>query len=283
VRHTTIELGLRARSGELGRELQDTPFDEVPESSRPWLVEQYRVIVPLVLPAVLRAVETGEPLAVDCLEAIRASAQKTYNEDVPLAVVLRGGLPALRIFTAFLHERCPAANSTEVLVAMGRGALLAHELGVCWAEAWNTARLRAGLSSLAGEPVAPPSAAPGEHPLSLADGSTINRLEGIELHATSPDLDDPEQEMLVLAALGQSNSEIARATRYSRQAVGWHLSRLMRVWSVPNRTALVTVGFLRGALVARRGRRGTAPMLAAVPAPVPAPDAVPRAHPTSEA
>jgi DNA-binding CsgD family transcriptional regulator len=73
--------------------------------------------------------------------------------------------------------------------------------------------------------------------------------------ARAPDLDDVEERMLALTAHGLSNDEIARATSYSRQAVAWHLGRLMRTWNAPNRTALVSVAFVRGVIRTRRERR----------------------------
>jgi DNA-binding NarL/FixJ family response regulator len=73
----------------------------------------------------------------------------------------------------------------------------------------------------------------------------------IELVTTDTELDEAEQRMLTLTAYGLSNAEIAQATSYSRQAVGWHLSKLMRAWKAPNRTALVAVAFVKGVIVAK--------------------------------
>jgi DNA-binding CsgD family transcriptional regulator len=77
----------------------------------------------------------------------------------------------------------------------------------------------------------------------------------LDLVARAPDLDDVEERMLALTAYGMSNDEIARATSYSRQAVAWHLGRLMRSWNAPNRTALVSVAFVRGVIRSRLVRR----------------------------
>ena len=96
-------------------------------------------------------------------------------------------------------------------------------------------------------------------------------LSDVELAAASDALTADEADMLTLAAYGLSNEEIARSTRFSRQTVAWHLSRLMRSWRAPNRTALVAVAFVRGALVARAPRQAQRSRLAALPpAPTPA-------------
>lgn len=102
-------------------------------------------------------------------------------------------------------------------------------------------------------------------------------LSDVELAAASDALTADEADMLTLAAYGLSNEEIARSTRFSRQTVAWHLSRLMRSWRAPNRTALVAVAFVRGALVARAPRQTHRSKLAVLPpAPPPAgPSAAP--------
>jgi DNA-binding CsgD family transcriptional regulator len=90
-------------------------------------------------------------------------------------------------------------------------------------------------------------------------------LSDVELAAASDALTADEADMLTLAAYGLSNEEIARSTRFSRQTVAWHLSRLMRNWRAPNRTALVAVAFVRGALVARAPRQAHRSKIAALP------------------
>jgi DNA-binding CsgD family transcriptional regulator len=165
-------------------------------------------------------------------------------------VMLRGSLPALRVFSAVMHDSGSVTNPAHVravVTAMGRAALVAHELGVCWIEGRND-----------------PQVVPKTAAVSRPDQST-GLTGALELVATSPDLDEAEERMLVLAALGHSNEVIATATSYSRQAVGWHLSRIMRVWKAPNRTALVALAFVKGVLAPRRTQRAL-PSAAKIPA-----------------
>jgi DNA-binding CsgD family transcriptional regulator len=227
--------------------LQSPSFSDVRPDGRDWLQQCYRQIVPLVLPAALHSVETGEPLPADCLRALRAVAAGSASDtEVQLSVILRGALPALRVFAAVMHETAPA-DSRQTVLAMARATRVAHELGSCWVEAWSDARSakeRAVRDGGAASADPPPRAS-----VPVLDGGSI------ELVAADPTLSAAEERMLALAAYGHSNDHIARATSYSRQAVGWHLSRIMRAWKTPNRTALVAVAFVKGVLVARSAPR----------------------------
>jgi DNA-binding CsgD family transcriptional regulator len=196
----------------------------------PWLRERYREILPVVLPDALDALETGHRISATSVEVIRRSAIAMSDTQVPLSVVLRGSIPALRVFSSFIHARETGLAPRDVTILMGRAALIAGELGACWAEAWAQART---------------SGDPGDN---LADGDSLD-LVGVPGTAQSPGL-----EMLALVASGRSNDQIALATDYSPQAVKWHLARMMRQWKVDNRATLVAVALVRGVLVVRPDR-----------------------------
>ncbi|MGN8049032.1 helix-turn-helix transcriptional regulator [Curtobacterium sp. 22159] len=220
-----LGLALDERSDEFARLLLAPPLDGIHPAGRAWLRERYEEIVPVVLPAALRAVERGEPVAPECLDELRALAARSATDPAAdLAVALRGALPALRVFTLVMRTAARDPDARTML-AMGRASVVAHELGSCWVEAWNHERRTV-----------------------TAD------VAAVELEAVVPGVEETEQEMLTLAAKGLSNDEIARRTSYSRQAVAWHLGRLMRACGAPNRTALVSVAFLRGWLRSRRPR-----------------------------
>ena len=233
-----LEIGLVARSDEIERALIEQTFKDVHDDGREWLRARYAELVPLVLRDALRSVETGEALPDECLARLRAAAAGLRDDSAPVGVMLRGSLPALRVFSSIMHNSghlTDPAHMRTVVTAMGRAALVAHELGVCWIEGRNDPALVS-------------------NPTTVGDRAD-RTMTSLELVATSPDLDDAEQRMLVLAALGHSNEVIATATSYSRQAVGWHLSRIMRAWKAPNRTALVALAFVKGVLVPRRAQR----------------------------
>ena len=265
-----VPLGLRldSRGDEFSALLLGCPLDDVVAAGRPWLRDRYAEIVPLVLAPALVAVEHGRSLPGSCLDDLRAVARRSAAApDVDLAVVLRGALPALRVFSLVMHSASGGQPGAMVL-AMARAAQVAHELGTCWAEEWARHR------------VAPPA---GTTPATVAhdggagDAGARPGAAGpdvaLDLVAEAPDLDDVERDMLTLTAYGLSNSEIARETAYSRQAVAWHLARLMRAWNAPNRTALVSVAFVKGVirsrLVARGRRRGGRRALVAPSRPAP--------------
>jgi DNA-binding CsgD family transcriptional regulator len=260
-----LQLGLPERAPDFARLLVAPPLDEVPLGDREWLHERYREIVPIVLLPALVAVEQGTPVPESCLARLRqVAARAAMGPGVNFSVVLRGAFPALKVFSVVIrHTR--SADRAQTVLAMARASHVAYELGSCWAESWAAHRGRVDAvdheSGETGDPVRD-TAAPGElTDVGLADVG----LSDVELAAASDSLTADEADMLTLAAYGLSNEEIARSTRFSRQTVAWHLSRLMRSWRAPNRTALVAVAFVRGALVARAPRHAHRSRLAALP------------------
>jgi DNA-binding NarL/FixJ family response regulator len=214
------------------------PLDDVHPAGRDWLRMRYAEVVPLVLPDALAAVEHGRPLPAACLDALREDARRNAaRTDIDLSVALRAALPALRVFALVMHA-ATADRHGVLIVAMARASHVAHELCTCWVEAWMGHRARDASSRAV-----------------VADPPAADEDVELDLVARAPDLDHVQERMLALTAHGLSNDEIARATCYSRQAVAWHLGRLMRTWNAPNRTALVSVAFVRGVIRSRRERR----------------------------
>ena len=211
--------------------LRPQNFDASPSGQ--WLAERYREIVPEILPDVLHCLDTGQPLTNGSVAAVRESAQNIIAANVPLLTVLHGGIPALRVFTAFLQPHHPRLSRSELSKMLGRASLVATELGACWAQAWST------TPSVAERPYS------GAAPLLDAENDPAAALD---LVAVPGYLEGADLEMIRLAAQGQSNEEIGRATDYSPHAVKWHLGRAMRAWNVRNRASLITAALLRGAL-----------------------------------
>ena len=225
-----LTLNLTDRLEELSAEMLAPTRFAVLGAHGMWLLDRYREILPVILPDTLRCVETGSKLDQSSLALIRASAFAMQDTKVPLSIMLRGGVPALRVFSAFMYTRDSGLSAADLTVLMGRAALIAGELGAYWVEAWADARSQADADRLA------------------TDGDSL------DLVATPGSVESPALEMLALVAAGRSNEQIAEATDYSMQAVKWHLARVMRTWKVDTRAALVSVALLRGVLVARRGR-----------------------------
>ncbi|MFJ4222204.1 LuxR C-terminal-related transcriptional regulator [Curtobacterium luteum] len=229
-----LGLSLDERCAEFEALLLEPPLHGIHRQGHDWLRERYVEIVPIVLPAALRAVERGEPVDPGSLDRLRrVAAARAEDPRVDLSVVLRGALPAIRVFALVMHTATrdhvgTVDRAARTMLAMSRASLVAHELGSCWAEAWSQERGRAASTT-------PAAVDAGE----------------IDLVARAPGLDESEERMLALAAQGLSNDQIASETSYSRQAVAWHLGRLMRTWRAPNRTALVSVAFVKGWIRAR--------------------------------
>lgn len=243
-RHLGLHLDHRVH--EFSLLLQDPPFDDIEPETRAWLRARYAEIVPVVLPAALRAVERGGPISPRCLTELRGVAIRSANEPgATFSTALRGSYPALAVFSAVMFELQPARPS-QVVLAMTRATWVAHELGSCWVESWN--RERARLDRAQGSLV----------PVGAVVAEGVVEAP-VELIATGPELDETEQHMLTLTAYGLSNDDIAKQTNYSRQAVSWHLGKLMKAWNVQNRTALVAAAFVRGVLAARFRRRPSTP------------------------
>lgn len=215
--------------------------EDAPDASAVWLRDQYRAIAPAILPDVLRCLGSGCRLAPATREQVRDAARTMATVEVPMELVLRGGIPALRAFGAFVRAREDELSAEECSALLSRAALVAQELGACWGETWAAARA---------DPVGAPS------PRHLPDARLTIDDATVELVARDQEgIDDATADMVVLAASGRSNEQIAEATAYSTQAVKWHLSRLMRSWQVTNRSALIAAGFVRGVLTARWSTR----------------------------
>jgi DNA-binding CsgD family transcriptional regulator len=196
-----------------------------------WLRERYAELVPIILVDVVTCVETQRGLSASTFVALRASARSVVAMNAPLPTVLSGGVPALHVFGAFLEANSEEINSLDRSAWLSRGSILALKIGAYWAEEWAHAQ-RTPAEERAGKSLDP---APG--------GTSHIDLVAVPGHLAQPALD-----MVLLAAQGQSNDQIARSTDYSPQAVKWHLGRAMRTWNVCNRASLIASALLRGAI-----------------------------------
>jgi DNA-binding CsgD family transcriptional regulator len=236
------------------------PHNFEPSPSGQWLAERYQEIVPLILPDVLNCLDTGEPLSRDSVAVVRGSAEATIIAEVPLRTVLHGGIPALRVFTAFLQPHHSHLSTADLSTILGRASLVATELAACWAQAWSELRRSttpvpeplAATQQTTSSTTSPPhtndtsdtNGSAGSKGPEESDGAAVS----LDLVAVPGHLDSGDLNMVLLAAQGHSNEEIAVATAYSPHAVKWHLGRVMRLWKVRNRASLITTALLRGAL-----------------------------------
>lgn len=236
---TVLGLRLDDRVEDFTRLMAEAPLDGVRASSRAWLRERYAEIVPVVLPAALRAVEHGTSIDPEALAQLRRIAGECPPPPArDPSVILRGGAPALTVF-ALVVQTAARQDVQLAALAMGRAALVVMELASSWAETWwRRSTADADARSVTAGPVAS-----AEELVLVATGA-----------AGASGLDGSDEQILVLAAQGLSTAKISRRTAYSTQAVAWRLGRLMRTWNAPNRTALVAFAVAEGWLAARPAR-----------------------------
>lgn len=214
-------------------------MDDLPPTSQEWMRARYAELIPLVLPAALTAIEHGSPLPPDCTAALRESGRRSAADPgVDAETVLRGALPAVRVFALVIHAAAQGRGG-QAVHAMARAVLVSQTMGICWTQAWWERRVELGITA---EDSPPPSVGP-------------EAAQDVEIIAAAADLDEVDEQMLTLAASGLSTERISSRTAYSRQSVAWRLGRLMKACGAPNRTALVAFAFARGWLRARPRRR----------------------------
>jgi DNA-binding NarL/FixJ family response regulator len=91
----------------------------------------------------------------------------------------------------------------------------------------------------------------GGAPLRPVDPPETDAEPGAETGAGPLDgaeLRQPGADILRMVAEGRTNVEIAGELHLSRQAVNYHVGRLMRALGAANRTALVALAYRRGLL-----------------------------------
>ncbi len=230
-------VALADRADEVVAALLALPHDDLPEPARSWLREQYGRVVPVVVPDALAAIDRGTAPSPECLARLRRLAARSRGDGGALPPTLHGGLPALRVFAGFVRRD---VRGERAVLLLARGGLVAQQLAGAWLEGWFAPRCEGDAAAVPEE-----------------DGSRPAPVEPVD------------EVMLELVAAGLSNTEIAEATHYSRQAVVWRLGRVMRRWRVPNRAALTAAAFVRGVLVVRSGRvrRGAAHRASRPPEP----------------
>ncbi|KNC20506.1 hypothetical protein AC792_00280, partial [Arthrobacter sp. RIT-PI-e] len=219
-------------------------FEKTPGGQ--WLAGTYHDIVPAVLRNVLHSVDTGESLNPSIIETIRYSAAST-TAHVPLHTALHGSLPAIKVFAAFLRTHHTMIPAQRMALLLSRASIIAVELSGYWITTWTTTNNTP--SGLPTTPSPAPSAVhPSTHPKEALTTNTAKTTKTAKTAKTAKTtgmvdpvtdlvpvqgrLKQPDLDMVLLAAQGQSNNEIAKNTDYSTQAVTWHLGRTMRAWNV---------------------------------------------------
>jgi DNA-binding CsgD family transcriptional regulator len=169
-------------------------------------------------PQVRRACLAGRPLD----QAIRAELQSVARRLIELGLPRARMIDVTRTLVAVIEKQVASVeHSLDAVRALriSKYALMAvHDL--------TAALLGTGVA--AGRAVDPADPPDGEDDVSWLEREILRRL-----------------------AYGQSSSQIAGELHYSKQAVSYHLSRLLNKYRVPNRTALVAMAYESGLLPVR--------------------------------
>lgn len=192
---------LIARQDEIARELLDAIGRGVPKRYRDLVLTECRPHLERLWPACLRCIRHGTELTAEELAPVMAASARRGELGVPLSVTLLAIRAAIGRLGRAVVACGGATRPVAVATVLSRAAVLSHQL----AQAASAGR----------------APAPTVRP------------------AWVDDLDVTDLQVLRLAAHGLSTRQIAAELHYSEQAVSYHLTRLMRLTGVSNRTALV--------------------------------------------
>jgi DNA-binding CsgD family transcriptional regulator len=249
---------------------------DISPAKLPLIYQEVADALHTLLPAIFTALLTGEGLDEEDITPVRQAAERWATRGVTLRTVGEVGIAcaeAAIMMTRVLARRSDLHASADlaVMVSFGRGVMISqqcmtalfagHARGMLNRRRQpvdpTVAPVRPVRARPAGRPVAIPARAPGAGPA----GRTIRVADappaaaGADGADTEPALDEtgaelrqPGSDILRMVAEGRTNVEIAGELHLSRQAVNYHVGRLMRALGAANRTALVALAYKRGLL-----------------------------------
>lgn len=212
------------------------------------IYDEVAVTLDSLLPAVFRALITGEGLDEEDITPVRQAAERWAARGVTLRTVGEVGIAcaeAAIMMTRVLARRSElhAGADLAVMVSFGRGVMISQQAMT----ALFAGHARGMLNRHRSRPAADPTVAPVR--------AVASRPAAVRRPVEPPDDGDPGElrqpgaDILRMVAEGRTNVEIAAALHLSRQAVNYHVGRLMRALGASNRTALVARAYQRGLLL----------------------------------
>ncbi len=194
-----------------------------------------------LLPAVIASLRAGDGLDGEETLALRRLAETWARRGVTLSTLSAVTLAAsegAREMTSTLA----VGGHGAVMVSFAKGMRVAQEatsaLAVGHAGGVVARRLSRWL---------PAAAAVAQATTGLQDSGTAPETAASP-PAAPPTLSPPARDVLRLVGEGCTNAQIAAVLHLSRQAVNYHMGRLMRSVGAANRTALVARAYQRGML-----------------------------------
>ena len=245
---------------------------EISPAKLPLIYDEVALTLETLLPGVFRALLTGEGLDEEDITPVRQAAERWATRGVTLRTVGEVGIAcaeAAIMMTRVLARRSALHASADlaVMVSFGRGVMISQQAMTALFAGHARGMLNRRRARPAADPTVAPVRAATSRPLPAAARpatppavtGAVAPPPGAVLHpAGDPDgaeddldpgeLRRPGADILRMVAEGRTNVEIASALHLSRQAVNYHVGRLMRALGASNRTALVARAYQRGLL-----------------------------------
>jgi DNA-binding CsgD family transcriptional regulator len=260
---------------------------EISPARLPLVYDEVANVLHVLLPATFRALLTGEGLDEDDIIPVRHAAEVWATRGVNYRTVGEVGIAcaeAAIMMTRVLARRSDLKASADlaVMVSFGRGVMIAQQcmtaLFTGHARGMLQRRHRRGpavdptvapVPAIGLAPAAGRAGTAGRGPVpdgraasvvAAAARTPAARNPAVLRSAPEPgpetepadeetELRQPGADILRMVAEGHTNVEIAKALHLSRQAVNYHVGRLMRALGASNRTALVARAYQRGLLL----------------------------------
>lgn len=179
-----------------------------------------REVLDRLVPAVLAALLTSEPLDEEAMLVVRRAAERWSSRAVPFSTVMEICTAASRAAVEVTQDVARERDQPVVVQVVGRGVVIAQEV-VAAAAAGHERNTRRELATDRSDP------GRGWAPIVLRG---------------------PAADVLALVAEGRTNAQVAGELGISPQAVNYHVGRLMRALGAVNRTAVVARAYERGLL-----------------------------------
>lgn len=208
---------LSLRADDLADQLCDAVVDGVPPVWKAVMDAECRPLTHLTLPEALACVRHGGSVDPGLLELVQASARRQRARRLPIAVFLGSMAAASRRFSSIAIAEAGLADVRALPQVLARAAVISHEFAQAFGRGYHE---DAGYS-----------------------GGVREERAGVTGRPTPGQL-----RILRLVAQGRTSREIAGVIGCTDRNVDYHVQRMMALWRVESRAALVGVAHRGGML-----------------------------------
>ena len=242
-------VGAMARNGTRFREaIMQRVRADLPPGRLLGVEEELSAALDRLLPAVFSSLRTGERLDEEDVRAIRLVVESWARRGMRLRTVADIAIAAgeaAREMTRVLAD----GSDLAIQVSFGQGVRVAQECMTAIATGHTRGLVgrRIGVGRDTTDRVPPPAPWPGSPEPPTPTSAPLPEPPPAG-PSPVPRFDPPASEVLSLVAAGRTNVQIAATLHMSRQAVNYHVGRMMRVVGASNRAALVARAYETGLL-----------------------------------